>query len=81
MICIFCDKYEVQFVHVKCRVSGTDHIRLRLKHEKHTSENWINRNPAAVVDTTSGNVMSIWCEDEYLIAYEPSWIFTDLYSS
>ena len=28
--------YEVQFVHVKCRISGTDHIRLRLKHKKHT---------------------------------------------
>ena len=28
--------YEVQFVHVKCRVSGTSHIRFRLKHKKHT---------------------------------------------
>ncbi|WP_427003093.1 hypothetical protein [Methanobrevibacter intestini] len=25
--------YEVQFVHVKCRVSGTSHIRFRLKHK------------------------------------------------
>ena len=73
--------YEVQFVHVKCRVSGTGHIRLRLKHKKHTGGNWINRDPAAVADTTSGNVRSIWCEDGYLIAYDPSWIFTDLYSS
>ena len=23
----------------------------------------------------------IWCDDGYLIAYDPSWIFTDLYSS
>ncbi|WP_278944690.1 hypothetical protein [Methanobrevibacter smithii] len=30
--------YDVQFVHVKCRVSGTGHIRLRLKHSKHTVE-------------------------------------------
>ena len=73
--------YDVQFVHVKCRVSGTGHIRLRLKHKKHTGGNWINRDPAAVADTTSGNVRSIWCEDGYLIAYDPSWIFTDLYSS
>ena len=73
--------YDVQFVHVKCRVSGTGHIRLRLRHKKHTSGNWINRDPAAVADTTSGNVRSIWCEDGYLIAYDPSWIFTDLYSS
>ena len=73
--------YDVQFVHVKCRVSGTGHIRLRLRHKKHTSGNWINRDPAAVADTTSGNVRAIWCEDGYLIAYDPSWIFTDLYSS
>ena len=37
--------------------------------------------PAAVADTTSGNVRAIWCDDGYLIAYDPSWIFTDLYSS
>ena len=73
--------YDVQFVHVKCRVSGTGHIRLRLRHKKHTSGKWINRDPAAVADTTSGNVRAIWCEDGYLIAYDPSWIFTDLYSS
>ena len=48
---------------------------------KHTGGNWINRDYAAVADTTSGNVKSIWCEDGYLIAYDPSWIFTDLYSS
>jgi len=46
----------VQFVHVKCRVSGTGHIRLRLRHKKHTGGNWINRDPAAVADITSGNV-------------------------
>ena len=73
--------YDVQFVHVKCRVSGTGHIRLRLRHKKHTGGNWINRDPAAVADTTSGNVRSIWCDDGYLITYDPSWIFTDLYSS
>ena len=64
--------YDVQFVHVKCRVSGTCHIRLRLKHKKHTGGNWINRDPAAVADTTSGNVRAIWCEDGYLIAHDPS---------
>lgn len=73
--------YYVQFVHVRCRVSGTSHIRLRLKHKKHTSRNWINRDPAAEADTTSGNVRSIWCEDGNIIAIDPSWIFTDLYSS
>ena len=73
--------YDVQFVHVKCRVSGTGHIRLRLKHKKHTGGNWINRDSAAVADTNSSNVRTLWCEDAYLIAYDPSWIFTDLYSS
>ena len=42
---------------------------------------WINRYSAAVADTTSGNVRSLWCEDGYIIAYDPSWIFSDLYSS
>ena len=28
--------HEVSFAHVKCRVSGTNHIRFRLKHKKHT---------------------------------------------
>ena len=49
----------MQFVHVKCRVSGTAHIRLRLKHENHTGGNCINRDSDAVADTTSGNVWSI----------------------
>ncbi|MCQ2971918.1 MAG: hypothetical protein MJ209_01265 [archaeon] len=35
--------YDVQFVHVKYRVSGTGHIKLRLRHKKHTSGNGINR--------------------------------------
>ena len=49
--------------------------------KQYTSENWINRNPAAGADTTSGNVRTPWCDDGYVIAYDPSWIFTDLYSS
>ena len=73
--------YSVQFVHVKCRTSGTGHIRLRLKHSTHTGGSWINRDPSAVADTTTGNVRSIWCSDGSIIAYDPSWIFTDLYSS
>ena len=40
-------------------VNSTGHIRLRLKHKKHTSGNWINRDPVAVADTTSGNVRSL----------------------
>ena len=48
---------------------------------KNTDGICISRNPATVADTTSGNVRSLWCEDGYLIAYDPSWIFSDLYSS
>ena len=59
-------------VQVKCRVSGTGHIRLRLRHKKHRGGNWINRDPAAVADITSGNVKSIWCEDGNVIAIDPS---------
>ena len=73
--------YDVQFVHVKCKTSGTGHIRLRLKHKTHTEDSWINRDPSAVADTTTGNVKAIWCSDGSVIAYDPSWIFTDLYSS
>ena len=73
--------YDVQFVHVKCGISGTDYIMLRLKHKKDTGENWINRDSAAVADTIDGNVKSISCKVRYLIAYGPSRIFTDLYSS
>lgn len=71
--------YDVQFVHLKCKASGTGHIRLRLRHQKHTSGYWIYRDPAAVADITTGNVRYNWCEDGTLIAYDPSWIFTDLY--
>ena len=73
--------YDVQFVHVKCRESGDGHIRLRLKHTKYTNRKWINRDPAAVAKTTSGNVRSIWCGDGKVIAIDPSWIFSDLYTS
>ena len=46
--------------------------QIKAQHEKHTEGNWINRDPAAVADTTSGNVRLLWCEDGYLIAYDPS---------
>ena len=30
------------------------------------------KNAAAVADTPSGNIRFIWCEDRYIIAYDPS---------
>lgn len=69
--------YEVQFIHVKCS-SGGGHVRLRLKHKVNTEGTWILRDPASVL---SGNgIRSNWCTSNYtFIAYDPAWIFTDLY--
>lgn len=68
--------YTVQFIHVKCR-SGTGHVRLRLKHSKYTGGSWIYRDPAAVLKGNS--ITSNWCMDGNVIAYDPKWIFSDLY--
>ena len=65
--------YEVQFVHVRCS-SGTGHVRLRLRKN---GGSWFYRDPAAVLD---GNSISYnWCSNGSVIAYNPSWIFSDLY--
>ena len=64
--------YEPQFVHVMCK-SGVGHVRLRFKN----GGNWFYRDPAAVLDGES--VTSNWCSDGRIIAYNPSWIFDDLY--
>lgn len=69
--------YTVQFVHVKCKQSGGGHIRLRLKHSVNTGGAWIYRDPAAVLKGNS--VRSNWCFDGSLVAYDPGWIFDDLY--
>ena len=64
--------YEPQFVHVMCK-SGVGHVRLRFKN----GGDWFYRDPAAVLDGES--VTSNWCTDGRIIAYNPSWIFDDLY--
>lgn len=64
--------YEAQFVHVRCQ-SGVGHVRLRLRN----NGDWFYRDPAAVLDGES--VTSNWCADGTVIAYNPSWIFDDLY--
>ena len=66
-------KYEVQFVHVFCQ-SGTGHIRLRLKSN---GGSWFYRDPSACLD---GNGITYnWCSNGTVNAYNPSWIFSDLY--
>ena len=65
--------YEVQFVHVRCS-SGTGHIRLRLRSN---GGDWFYRDPSACLDGNS--ITYNWCSDGSVIAYNPSWIFDDLY--
>jgi hypothetical protein len=66
-------KYEVQFVHVFCQ-SGTGHIRLRLRSN---GGNWFYRDPSACLD--GNGVTYNWCSNGSVNAYNPSWIFSDLY--
>ena len=66
-------KYGTHYdVHVMCK-SGVGHVRLRFKN----GGDWFYRDPAAVLDGES--VTSNWCSDGRIIAYNPSWIFDDLY--
>jgi len=67
--------YEVRAVHVKCR-GGDGHIRLQLKHPTRTGGSWINRDPAAVLD--SGVITKVWCLDGTILAYQPQWFLQNL---
>lgn len=67
--------YDVQFIQVQCKTGG--HIRLRLKHASKTSNQWIYRDPACVLSGKKG-IGGNWCSTGHVIAYNPSWIFTDL---
>ena len=66
--------YEVQFVHIFCQ-SGTGHIRLRLRNSSNGS--WWYRDPSACLDGNS--ITYNWCSNGSVNAYNPSWIFSDLY--
>lgn len=69
--------YTVQFVHVQCSSGG--HIRLRLKHAKNTGGEWIYRDPACVLSNNGKGIRCNWCMDGKINAYDPAWIFSDLY--
>jgi hypothetical protein len=65
--------YEAQFIHVKCK-GGDGHIRNRFR----KGGDWFYRDGASVLDGNS--ITSNWCSPPaYTIAYNPSWIFNDLY--
>lgn len=66
--------YEAQFIHVKCK-GGDGHIRNRFRRP---NGEWFYRDGASVLDGNS--ITSNWCSPPaYTIAYNPSWIFNDLY--
>lgn len=68
--------YTCQIIHVKCK-GGDGHVRIRLKHPKHTNGNWIYRDGAAVLK--GGAVTSNWCMNGTLLAYDPKWIFDSMF--
>lgn len=68
--------YDCKAIHVKCRVSGTGHVRGQFRHPVHTGGKWINRDPAAVAD--GGSITSIWCNDGIKIAENPFWFMANL---
>lgn len=70
--------YEVIIEHVLCTGSGEGHVRLKLRHSKHTEGNWIRRDPACVVSANGKPVNAIWCSDGRLLATNPSWIFESI---
>lgn len=66
--------YEAQFIHVKCS-GGDGHVRNRFR--KPNGE-WFYRDGASVLKGNS--IGNNWCSPPaYVIAYNPSWIFSDLY--
>lgn len=67
--------YQVRCVHVKCQ-GGDGHVRLQVKHATRTGGEWINRDPAAVLD--SGSVTHNWCLNGTILAYDPSWFMQNL---
>ena len=65
--------YSVNVLHVYCTGSGGGHVRLQLKHSKHTSGKWINRDPACVLSQNGKPLTDIWCGNGKLLATNPSW--------
>lgn len=70
--------YTVHCLHVKCS-GGDGHVRLKLKHSKHTGGNWIYRDPAAVLDRNGQPVTYNWCASNYtLLGTDSSWFISNV---
>lgn len=67
--------YDWKCIHVECRVSGIGHVWGKFRHKVHTENTWINRDPSAVC---GNSVRSMWCEDGYFLAQNPSWWMENL---
>ena len=70
--------YEVHCLHVKCS-GGDGHVRLKLRHSKHTGGSWIYRDPAAVLDRNGQPVSYNWCASNYvLLGTDSSWFLANV---
>lgn len=69
--------YDVHCIHVKCS-GGDGHVRLKLRHKKHTDNQWIYRDPACVISDNGKSVGCNWCMDGSVLATDPSWFMSNL---
>lgn len=67
--------YDWKCIHVECRVSGIGHVWGKFRHKTYTENTWINRDPSAVC---GNSIRSMWCEDGYFLAENPSWWMANL---
>ena len=70
--------YKVRVLHVYCSGTGGGHVRLQVKHSKHTSGNWINRDPACVLSANGKPLTSIWCSGGKLLDTNGSWFMQNV---
>jgi len=70
--------YTVAVEHVYCSGSGGGHVRLKLKHSKHTSGNWIRRDPACVLSKNGKALTEIWCSGGKLLDTNGAWFMQNV---
>ena len=70
--------YTVNVLHVYCNGTGGGHVRLQLKHSKHTGGKWINRDPACVLSQNGKPITSIWCEGGKLLDTNGAWFMKNV---
>lgn len=68
--------YTVHCLHVQCSSGG--HVRLKLKHPKHTKGNWIHRDPACVLSNNGKPINAIWCPKGALLGTDSSWFIANV---